>query len=268
MFFSEKREMKLIKKMISGIPNSPISLRNTCLNWLHQDTEKNFNENPELAHYGKFTYFINSKGYRYKESNEKSDFIMASFGCSYMFGTGLPQEMICSELLADKIRKHLNCAVSHFNFAIPGGGNQAMARMVSVISKTINPDLIIVNFTHPHRREHISNDGNNIFYYSKKQDNADKFPLKNIIDLTNPCDDLLQLYMSMDHVRSVTKSNNIKYLWSHICDSDMDICHSFDKENYVGILKYVDRARDSTHPGKISHQRLFEKYWKKLSKLI
>jgi hypothetical protein len=268
MFFSEKREMKFIKKMISGIPDSPIHLRNTCLNWMHQDTEKNFIENPNINHYGNFTYFINSKGYRYQESGEQSDFVMASFGCSYMFGAGLPQEMICSELLAEKIRKHLNCSVSHFNFAIPGGGNQAIARIASVISKTISPDLIIANFTHPHRREHIDNNGNNIFYYSKKQQNADVFPLKNIIDLTNPCDDLLHLYMSMDHVKNIAKCNNIKYLWSHINDSDMDLCYGWDKESYVGILNYTDRARDSIHPGKLSHQRLFEKYWKKLSKLI
>lgn len=268
MFFSEKREINLIKKWISGIPDSTSSLRNTCLNWMHHDTEKNFNENPDIHHYGKFTYLINSKGYRYKEFNEKSDFTMVSLGCSYMFGSGLPQEMICSELLADKIRSHLNCTVSHYNLSMTGCGNQAIARVASVVAKSINPDLVIANFTHPHRREYIGHSGENFCYYSKVQGGADRFPLKNFASLVNVCDDLVQLYMSMDHVKNVAKCNNIKYLWSHINDSDMDMCCGWDKDNYVGVLKQVDKARDSTHPGKISHQRLFEKYWKKLSKII
>ena len=263
MIFFKKNYVNLVKDMIVGIPESPLPFRNESLEWIGHDNEKNFNQNLKFQHYKNIIYKINSKGYRCSEFDEKSDYTIVCLGCSIVFGYGLPKNMIFHELLSDRIQFQKNCSITNFNLGVPSGSNQLIARLASVVIKILKPNLLIVNYTYAQRREYVSNEGKYYPYFSKGQKDVELFPFKHFNNLSNSCDDLIQSYLHMDHVKNIAKANNINYLWSTI-DENLEKISGLDKENYVGFFKNFDFARDGMHPGQISNQKMFEKYWHKL----
>lgn len=257
-----KSDINLIRGMVSGVPDSHLPFRNETIWWIGHDNETNFNENHDCQKYGHFTYTINSKGYRCCELDQVADFKIVSLGCSIAFGYGLPKELVYHEIITERIREHLGCSVVNFNLGMPSGSNQFIARMASVVSETLKPNLLLVNYTYPHRREYVDKDGRYHTYFSTGQKDVDSHPMCNFKNLTSSCDDLVNAYMHMNHVKHMAESKGIKYAWSTI-DKALHKA-GFDNEHYCGVFEIFDYARDGLHPGKLSNQMMAEKYWAKI----
>lgn len=265
-----QKPIKLVNKYTQEIPDSYLPDKGKELYWLGLDNEDNYEKNPTAKKYGMFKYKLNSKGYRCPEFDFKNkyDIKIVSLGCSWAFGYGLPQEMIYSEILCEKIKKHTKSSVVNYNLSVPCAGNQFITRIASVVSKILKPDFIFVNFSFIKRKEYLDENGKYWFYFSKAQKNNNEDSLKKLLYISNDYDDLLKYYMCIDHVSCICGSKNIKYFWSCVDDLSQNDCGSWDKKNFVGVFKKYDLARDNLHPGKASHKKMADFYWEKLVNIL
>ena len=102
---------------------------------------------------GLCTYTYNELGFR-GDSIKKEGFKVMSLGCSITEGVGVND----NETWPAQFCSHMENAVN-FNFGTGGRSNDFICRCLMSYYDLIKPDLVLIMYTFPHRREIYTEDG-------------------------------------------------------------------------------------------------------------
>lgn len=210
------------------------------------------------------TYSFNSLGYRSVAFDTAADIRILTIGCSYAMGVGLPQKDLFQEVFAERLRLRTGKSVAVLNLSAPGGSNDYVARLLHLAVPVLNPEIILVSFTHPGRREYVSVQDELLTYVPayRPGDRVARNIYKHFASLTSPLDDDLNLFRNYKSVEALLGER--AWLFSIINAVDFErIGAHIARARYVGAMPQLDRARDGCHPGPESHRTLAERYWER-----
>jgi hypothetical protein len=157
-----------------------------------------------------------------------------------------------------KLCKKLNAA--EWNFGIPGASLEFMTRIASTSVRYLKPDLVIVMFTTPERREHV---GKKICLQYKQRDpnKVKDLRIKNLFEHYQALDsyenNVAYAYWQFRYMERIFSELNIEWYFSRCLNDRYPV---FESNRYVGDFEKIDVGDDGSHPGKKSHQLLFEKF--------
>lgn len=214
-------------------------------------------------------YRFNSLGYRCPEFDAQAEIRIVSIGCSYVFGTGLAQEHIFHERFATELRAQTSKSVVNWNLGLASASNDYIARLLLLAVPRLDPDIVLVNFTHLARREYISIENRQIHYnpsYAEPTDEITTDILGHLSALSNPQDDRVDFFKNYKIVEMMSAGRCL--LFSAIAACELEpLAPLMDLRRFVGPLRTVDRAHDDRHPGPESHKILAALYWDKFVEL-
>jgi len=214
------------------------------------------------------SYRFNSYGYRCPEFSAVAELRIVSIGCSYVLGTGLPQEELFHERFVRRLAQVRCQRVVNWNLSAPGASNDYICRLLFLAIPALNPEIVLVNFTHAGRREYVSLQ-NRLASYTpgvRPGDLVGKEICAHFDALSSPHDDVLNLFRNYKAIEALLAKR--LWLFSSIQPDVFDILGGHvDRRRFAGDLLRIDLARDKAHPGPESHKRLFELYWDKFLKL-
>lgn len=215
-----------------------------------------------------FNYTINDNGFRGAEFPTETD--IAAFGCSFTFGSGLPDSMLWYKLLADELGK------SGVNFGVPSASIESIVDIFLIASTHIKMKSAVFLFP-PHTRMQI----------------AMKHPVNDRIDYLNTdvsCVSVINkaygldpeyLYRGIPEEEMYKSCKNKIYLLEHIAkERGIDIYVSSWSADTYKLLEGLelesaillpewsspsmefadnDKARDNKHPGPKHHELWVDK---------
>jgi hypothetical protein len=238
--------------------------------WLSNDSLENFRQRGGHPLYGEkdITYRFNSLGYRCPEFEVKADVRIVAVGCSYVVGQGLPQPAVFPELFAERLRRESAKKVVVWNLAKCGASNDYISRLLYLAVPRLDPQIVLINFTHGARREYVSVQDRLVTYNPSFEppDEVTKGIFSQFAALCSPFDDQLNFLKNYKAVESLLAGR--QWLFSHIKPQEFEpVAAHLNLSRYAGPLLIVDRGRDGGHPGPESHRRLAENYWAKFTEL-
>jgi hypothetical protein len=251
----------------SGIPRASKLVSCETL-WFGMDGEEEYRKHGGHPRYGEdsIRYRFNAQGYRCPEFDADASIRIVSIGCSYTFGQGLPQEDLFHELLADRLRSELGASVINWNLGVCGASNDYIARLLHLAVPVLEPDLVLILFTHLNRREYVTANGRRIHYNpscSTAQDPVATEVAACFSKLASESDDLLNFFRNYKSVESLLAGRS--WLYSLVKSSNVDpIQVHLDRLRRVDATRTIDKARDHSHPGPETHRQRFEAFWQKL----
>ena len=250
-----KEEVINIDDVLHGFKNP----RNTTLNWFGLDNKDTFNKLSDIGeHYNyteeSVTYTFNSRGYRGDEIEAESDFTVMVVGCSHTFGIGLDDTQCWPYRLKQLLQqKYKNPKV--INLACPGGSNDWISRAVATSIETIKPDLVIVLWTYPNRREAIWDSG--MLWQLNTElpggPEAEKYKLEfqsHFMTINEHSD---HYNWMKNHWLVKLASKNTMLIESHVTELHVM------QNDLTKILGYHDVARDNQHFGPKVHLHFADK---------
>ena len=195
------------------------------------------------------TYQINSDGYRAPEFTlyDNSKMQVLCFGCSYTFGVGVKNEDTWPEIL--RASNNLPTDAQIWNLGVPGSSNDSITRRIYHAVRTLRPNIIFVQWTIPHRREHVRENGD----IRKILTNHPKFWMDNspeyraYMTLANSRYDQYNWEKNVAFMEAYTKMASCTFVWNGIAD------FPFNKP-----------ARDTIHPGAEDHEGFAKLMYKTL----
>jgi len=229
--------------------------------WAGADDEKFYGRNPH-PDYGPtdITYVYNKYGYRSVEFDIQADIRIASFGCSCVFGTGMPNDKLFSNLIAQRLTSQTGKKVINLNLGIQGASNSAIARTLSLAVEKLKPDLVLVNFTYLIRFEFFTGEGYYFFLPHRKDALA-----KALSIMANPHDCIIDLYKDYKLIEKTLQSMEIPWFWSAMMPDILLLEEHLALDRFVGTFDTIDTARDHGHPGALSNSLLCDKYMEKIN---
>ncbi len=243
-----------------GIPPLP-GFAGQTLRWLDTDSPERFREEGhEVYGDGDIEYRFNSLGYRGAEFAEKADIRIVAAGCSYVLGVGLPAEALFQERFAMRLRAGGRSVVV-WNLGAQGASNDYINRILQLAVPHLDPHVVLVNFTHPSRREYVSVQNQLVRYYPDwRPPNLVARAIKRQFDaLSSSQDDCLNFFRNYRGIAGLLRDR----CWLFTTVEPLgELAGHVEAERYAGVLEPVDRARDDVHPGPASHAALAKRYWK------
>lgn len=195
-------------------------------------------------------YTFNELGFRGDELETyfSSKSKLLTFGCSHTLGVGVGNEETWPHLLANKIQH------SHINCGIQGISNDTISRAVLSYTEILKPDLIVVLYTYPHRREYTTLDGRKCSFkpdgkwdYWETDDGL--LAHDSLVNLQNDEYDNDNLYRNQLLIKNYLENKGIRLLTNVI-------------DEYLGC--WEDEAVDGNHAGVLSNElftkNLYERY--------
>jgi hypothetical protein len=256
-------------------PNAQWIQRSGVQAWMNvNDTPENFQRRGGHPVYTaeSIQYVTNSLGYRCPEFDAVADVRIISVGCSLVFGAGLADEHVFHSRLAQKIRETTGKSVVVWNLSRCGASNDYITRMLHTSVPVLNPNVVLINFTFPGRREYMSADGRLLSLFpgrpgtSLKKDAVVLELEKHYEAMASANDDAVNLYRNYKSVEALLRDR----LWTFSMHPDTihpSVESHFDPAHYAGFLMMIDTARDYIHPGPASHAAICDKHWDKLVSL-
>lgn len=213
------------------------------------------------------SYRCNSYGYRSSEFTEKAEVKILSLGCSNVFGVGVAQQDLFHERFAQYLRNTTGKTVCNFNLGWPGASNDCIQRMLYLAYPVLKPDIILINFTCPCRREYVSVHGRLLYYRPLPSEKLIDDPLlldlyRHFFFLTSARDDQLNFFRAYKGIEAFLRGTQWIYSVTDVQDLVMLKGH-LDQSRCAGVLLMPgedDKARDFGHPGKLVHERLYGEY--------
>lgn len=225
------------------------------LSWMHTDNADNFQrmmQDPVHAEYfarmgwdqpDAITYHINSNGFRGSEFDQSRPGLMA-LGCSFTFGSGLPESVLWPTLVADRL--NLAC----WNLAWPGTAADTSYRLAEYWLPKLRPNVVCVLMPPRDRFELLTSDPNlptEVFMPTSES------------SMFSPSDVYLKNWFVQSENALINQRKNawaIQALCNHynipciIKYADLEMCGSREELEY---------ARDYMHAGPRGHCLLAEK---------
>lgn len=215
-------------------------------NMKHTDTREILEKNDWVNTTIEYKY--NSQGFRCDEF-EDTDCIV-TLGCSYTFGTGLPNNDTFAQRVADYY------SLKNYNLGLPGSSNASCFRMAYRWIPILKPKFVV--FAQPHR-ERISIQQENGYEMHIKASHIFEHHLKPYrpwykMFIENDTNVLLEYEKNTMAVKYICQTNNIPLI-------------NFEIEDYLPNEKTIDYARDLLHYGNKTQQRLTDMIIKQIDNL-
>jgi hypothetical protein len=202
------------------------------------------------------TYTYNELGFR-GDSIKKEGFKVMSLGCSITEGVGVNDDETWPAQFCKKIENSVN-----FNFGTGGRSNDFICRCLMSYYDLIKPDLVLIMYTFPHRRE-IYTGGNEIEPYiptnvwGRLLETEEGKIIQSSMDiLQNENSDFINWYKNHLLIKYFLESKKCNWVWngSHGVDTEYKESNRFDGD-YSFIL---DKGVDGTHPGPFHNMKYSE----------
>jgi len=227
----------------------------------NQSAEMCFENEVVDKNFEQFNYNINSKGFRFDETDKPKKICFV--GCSHTFGHGLAQHQTFPELLTKKLGNDWQC----INVGMPGSGPDIQSVNLNWAIENYDIDTVVWYMSIP-TRQVIKKGLINVFVppyvdFLETAKDQKKF-LKTTIELEDT--NFLKTYWNLYTTFSLLKSKRIKTYfrcWDGKFHSDVKdkLLPLFDIKDFIN-LKELDLARDNAHKGPKSHewfaQQIFE----------
>lgn len=206
------------------------------------------NDNTNLC-----TYTYNELGFR-GDSIKKEGFKIMSLGCSITEGVGVND----NETWPAQFCFHIENAVN-LNFGTGGRSNDFICRCLMSYYDLIKPDLVLIMYTYPHRKEFYTNDnGIEPFIPAVKwgymeETDIGKSIQNNLSEIQNDNEDFINWYKNHMLIKLFLESKKCKWIWNG----------SFLNTKYLDEFRFdgnynnfIDFAVDTKHPGP-EHNNLY-----------
>ena len=196
----------------------------------------------------KCIYTYNELGFR-GDSIKKEGFKVMSLGCSHTEGVGVTNGHTWSSQLSKLIPKGVD-----MNFGLSGRSNDYISRCLITYYDLIKPDLILIMYTIPHRREIYSSDGGIEPYmptssWGYMEETADgRLRQQLMTKIQNNNEDFINWYKNHLLIKYFLETKKCNWLWNGQFDIPKDYSefNRFD-DNYG--TPFLDLGVDNIHPG-------------------
>lgn len=204
----------------------------------------------------KCIYTYNELGFR-GDSIHKEGFKVMSIGCSNTEGIGVND----NETWSSQFTKLIPNGVNH-NFGMGGRSNDYISRCLLTYYDLIKPDLVLIMYTSPHRRDVFTKDGGiepfmatRTWGYLEETEEGRKIQsLKT--ELQNDNEDFVNWYKNHLLIKYFLESKNCNWLWNGWMDISIDYSEINRFDGQYGT--FIDLSVDKTHPGPI-HNSVYAK---------
>lgn len=196
---------------------------------------------------GLCSYTYNELGFR-GDSITKEGFKIMSFGCSNTEGVGVNDHETWPAQFTRLIPNGVN-----FNFGTGGRSNDFISRCLLTYYDTIKPDLILIMYTSPMRREVYTKEGGvepfmptNKWGYLKETTEGMEIQ-EHLSHLQNDNEDFINWYKNHLLIKYFLELKNCNWIWNgrEIISHEYNESNRFDG-NYGN---YIDFGADGKHPG-------------------
>jgi hypothetical protein len=207
----------------------------------------------------KCKYSYNELGFR-GDSPTKNGFKIMSIGCSHTQGVGVNDNETWPRQFTNLIPNGVD-----LNFGCGARSNDYISRCLLSYYDAIKPDLVLIMYTNPARREIYTKDGGiepfmppHSLDYLKDTDDG-KTIQKYLTELQNDNEDLINWYKNHQLIKLFLESKKCNWLWngSFRIPTEYKEFNRFDGDYH----NFLDFAKDGLHPGPIHNyeysRRLF-----------
>ena len=163
---------------------------------------------------GLCTYTYNELGFR-GDSINKEGFKIMSIGCSYTEGIGVNDWETWPHYFSKMITNGVD-----LNFGFGGRSNDYICRCLMTYYDTINPDLVILTYTHSHRREYYT-DKNTVEPFMPtsvwgymEEDKLGKIIHRNLVEIQNNNEDTINWYKNHLLIKYFLESKKCNWIWT------------------------------------------------------
>jgi hypothetical protein len=231
--------------------------------WLFPEERIEFNRRPHrIFDESSILYTFNDHGYRcpdFKKVNEKPGVL--SIGCSWTFGTGLPEQFTWPAILCNRISGLSGVEVLNWNLGMSGASNDYILRVLQQCVSLIKPKLAVIMFTDISRRDYISINGTYMNLNARMSNpKAMAFPERDIIkafkSLICQDNDILHFASIYQAVESLMSASGIPWVFTsinkaaYLNDDCKKVSHIFSECRFLKKgPSIIDTARDHVHPG-------------------
>jgi hypothetical protein len=205
---------------------------------------------------GKCSYTYNELGFR-GDSIHKNGFKIMSIGCSNTEGVGVNYH----DTWPAEFSKYIPNSVNQ-NFGTGGRSNDFISRCLLTYYDLIKPDLVLIMYTSPQRRE-IYTKHNTIepfipsasWGYVKETEDGVRIQ-QNLVELQNDNEDIINWYKNHNLIKYFLESKKCNWIWNGWMNipKDYQEFNRFDG-NYSS---FSDFGSDGVHPGP-NHNRRYSK---------
>lgn len=207
---------------------------------------------------GSCIYTYNEVGFRGDSINKKGFKIM-SIGCSMTEGVGVNDWETWPAQLTSLIENGVN-----LNFGTGGRSNDFIARCLLSYYDSIKPDLVLIMYTFPHRKEFYTRNGEiepfipgNPWGFMEETEDGKKIQ-SSLEELQNDNDDLINWHKNHLLIKYFLESKKCNWVWN-----GSFINHSLEETNrFDGEYKnFIDLGSDNNHPGPLHNKVYSEKLY-------
>jgi hypothetical protein len=212
---------------------------------------------------GVCTYTYNELGFR-GDSIQKEGLKVMSLGCSLTEGVGVND----NETWPAQFCSHIPNSVN-LNFGVCGRSNDFITRCLLSFFDTVKPDLVLIMYTYPTRKEFYTKvggvepfiPGQSWGYLQETTDGQSVQFLKT--KLQNDNEDYVNWYKNHLLITNFLENKKVPFIWSDaISETFYQDKNRFDYDYYP----YLDSGADGSHPGPNQHKKYGESLYQYVSK--
>jgi hypothetical protein len=204
------------------------------------------------------TYTYNELGFR-GDSITKTGFKVMSIGCSLTEGVGVNDNETWPAELCKLIPNSVN-----MNFGTGGRSNDFICRCLMSYYDLIKPDLVLIMYTYPHRKEFYTNDGGiepfipGVKWGYMEESDFGKIIQNNLSEIQNDNEDYINWYKNHMLIKLFLESKKCNWSWngSFLNTEYLDSFRFNDDYN-----KFIDFGSDGQHPGPIHNKTYVNKLY-------
>jgi hypothetical protein len=162
---------------------------------------------------GSCYYTFNELGFRGDSPKKKGTRVM-SVGCSHTEGIGVHNHQTWSHYLTRSMKSAVD-----LNLGINGRSNDYITRAVLTWVEYLNPDIILVMYTYPHKREYYREDSKIEPYHPKpwgyfNDDLEGRLRWSNMLNASTIEEDYINWYKNHLLITNYLKVKEIPFIWN------------------------------------------------------
>lgn len=236
---------------------------NQVLKWFQGDSEEHYREFGNRS-YGPddVEYRFNSYGYRSREIDPSSPSLKVMYvGCSFTFGTGLPEHEVWTTVTTEHLKNRLGREVETHNFGLPGFGSDTFSMIVAQVLPILKPDLLVVLFSDQSRRTHYHTWDDRQKLLVNVKAGVDPSVRQAFLTLQSDPQDWYEWCRNFNLIDLAAKAGNVPWVWQSINPSYIpnEIGGYVRTDNRIttdfpAVASDTVMARDNVHPGAPAHR--------------
>ena len=222
------------------------------LQWMHTDNEDNFQrmmQDPAHADYfvhkgwdkpSAISYSINQQGFRGQDIDSSVPGMLA-LGCSFTFGSGLPESVLWPTLVADQL------SLAVWNLAWPGTAADTCYRLAEYWIPELKPKLVCALIPPRDRFELITSD---------PALPVEVFMSTSESSMFSQSDMYLKHWFVTDQNAWINQRKNARAIQALCNEHDIPCIIKYADQEMSGSREELEYARDYMHAGPRGHQLL------------